>query len=68
MFQLFSRRPNEHVAHEKGMVCTSADDSDVDAILLVPSGEAIDHIDSISSVQIIDRPFAIDLPDLELHC
>ena len=66
MFQLFSRRPNEHVPHEKSMICTSADDSDIDAILLVPSGEAVYHIDAISSVQIIDSPFAIDFPDLGL--
>lgn len=67
MFQLFSRRPNEHVPHEKGMICTSADDSDIDAILLVPSGEAIYHIDAISSIQIIDCPFAINFPDLGFY-
>jgi len=49
------------------MVGTSTDDSDVDPVTLVPSCIAIDDVDSVSSVQIIDSSFSVDLPDLLKH-
>ena len=64
MFKLCSRRPNEHIPHEERMIGTSANDSDIDAILLVPSGKSIYHVDAISSIQVIDGTFSIDFPDL----
>ena len=46
------------------MVCSGADDSNIDAISLIPSSKAIDNIDSVSGVQIVDSAFPVDLPDL----
>ena len=50
MGQLFSRRPDKHVAHEQGMVGTSADNADADPVSLIPASKAIDNIDSVSGV------------------
>lgn len=62
--QLLSRRADEHVAHEEGVVGASADDADVDAVALVPSCVAVDDIDAVAGVQVVDRALAVDLPDL----
>ena len=46
------------------MVCSGADDSNIDTISLIPSSKAINNIDSVSGVQIVDSAFPVDLPDL----
>ena len=48
--QLVGRGPDEHVAHEEGMVGPRADDTHVDAIMFVPAGEAIHDVDAIPGV------------------
>ncbi len=65
MLQLFALGPNEHVTHEEGMVGACADNSDIDPILLIPAGIAVDNIDSIAGVEVVDGSFAIDLPNLK---
>ena len=49
------------------MVCTSANNTDSDSIALVPSGIAIDNIDSVPGIQVINGTLAIDPPDLKRH-
>lgn len=46
------------------MIRSGADDSDIDTVALVPSGEAINDVYSVAGVQIVDRAFSIDFPDL----
>jgi hypothetical protein len=46
------------------MVGTSADDTDVDAVALVPAGKAINDVDTIPSVEIVDCTLSVDSPDL----
>jgi hypothetical protein len=46
------------------MIGTSANDSDLDAVLLVPSCKPVDNVDTISGVEVIDSTFTIDSPDL----
>jgi hypothetical protein len=46
------------------MVGTRADDTDLDAVLLVPAGVAIDDVDAVAGVEVIDSTFAVDFPDL----
>jgi hypothetical protein len=50
------------------MVGTGADNSDTDAVPLVPASIAIDDIDSVPSVEVVDGTFSIDLPDLFDSC
>ena len=64
VLELLARRTDEHVAHEEGMVGASADDTDADTVLLVPSGVTIDDVDAVTSVEVVDSTFAVDLPDL----
>lgn len=66
MLKLLTRRADEHVSHEQGMVGTRADDTNADAVLLVPAGIAIDDVDAVTGVQVVDSSFAVDLPDLHI--
>jgi hypothetical protein len=58
---------DEHVAHEKGVVGAGANDADLDLVRLVPSCEAVDDVDAISCVEVINSSLAVDLPDLSWH-
>jgi hypothetical protein len=64
VFEFFPRRTDEHVTHEEGMVGTSADDPYVDPIALVPASIAIDYVDAVPGVEVIDGTFAVDSPYL----
>jgi len=46
------------------MIRAGADDADAYPIALVPAGKAIDDVDSVSSVEIVDCTFPVDTPDL----
>lgn len=63
--QLFPRWANQHVAHEEGVVCTSADNADADSVALVPSCVAVDDIDAVPGVEVVDCTLSVDTPDLK---
>lgn len=46
------------------MVGTRADNSDSNSVFLVPAGIAIDDVNAVSGVQVINGTFAVDSPDL----
>ena len=46
------------------MVSSGADNADADAIPLIPTGIAIDDIDAVSGVEVVDSAFSVDFPDL----
>lgn len=46
------------------MVGTGADNSDADTVALVPAGIAVDNVNSIPGIEVVDSTFPIDLPDL----
>lgn len=48
--QLFSRRPDEHVAHEEGMVGTGTDDTNADSVAFIPAGVSVNNIDTVPCV------------------
>lgn len=64
VFEVLSLRSNEHISHEESVVGTSADDSNLDPILFVPSCKAVYNVDTISGVQVINGTFSVDSPDL----
>ena len=47
------------------MVCSGTDDSNVDAVFLVPSRVSVHHINSVSGIEIVYRTFPVDFPDLK---
>ena len=47
------------------MVGTGADNANVDAVSLVPAGEAIDDVDSVAGVEVVNGTFTVDTPDLQ---
>jgi hypothetical protein len=46
------------------VVGTSAHNADIESIALVPPGKAVNDIDAISGVEVVDGAFSIDAPDL----
>jgi hypothetical protein len=46
------------------MVGTRANNTDVDAVALVPTGETIDNVDTVASVEVVDGTLTVDTPDL----
>lgn len=64
VLELLARGTDEHVAHEEGMVGAGADNADLDAVLLVPAGIAVNDVDAISGVEVVDGTLTVDLPDL----
>ena len=66
MLEIFSFRSDEHVSHEKSVVGASTHNSNLDLILLVPSRKAVDDVDPVSCIKVIDGAFSIDSPDLLL--
>lgn len=64
VLELLARGADEHVAHEESMVGAGADNTDADAVSLVPAGEAIDNVDAFPGVQVVDSTLTVDLPDL----
>lgn len=64
MDQLLRFGPDEHVPHEQRMVGTSTDNTDFDSVAFIPTSKAIDDINSVPSVQVVDGTFAVDPPNL----
>ena len=55
------RRADQHGVHEERVIRPRADDADLDAILRVPAGEAVEAIEPLARVQIVERALAVDL-------
>lgn len=46
------------------MISTGADDANIDPVSFIPTGEAIDDINSVPGIQIVDGAFSVDFPHL----
>lgn len=64
--ELLTGRADQHVAHEERMVGTGADNADLDAVLLVPTGITVNDVDAVAGVEVVDGTLAVDLPDLRM--
>src|SRR6476620_7603993 len=51
----------EHCVHEERVIRPGADDVNLDAVLLIPAGEAVETIEPLARVEIVKRALAIDL-------
>lgn len=66
MFKLFSRRADQHVAHEESVVRAGADNADAYPVALIPSGKSINDINAVPGVEVVDSTLTVDTPDLEM--
>jgi hypothetical protein len=64
VLQLLPRGPDQHVAHEEGMVRASANHSYAYPVALIPASESIDDVDAVPGVEIVDGTLTVDAPDL----
>jgi hypothetical protein len=46
--------------HEERVVGTRADDADLDAVFRVPAREAVEAVEPIARVEVVDRALAVD--------
>lgn len=65
-FQLLSRRTDQHVTHEEGMVGSGAYNADAYSVALIPTSVTVDNIDAIPSVEVVNGTLAVDTPDLSI--
>jgi len=59
-FQLIWAGRNQHVLHEKGMIGAGGDNADGNSVLLVPSRETVNDIDSFLCVEIVHGTLSIN--------
>ena len=62
--QLLLRRPDQHGVHEERVIRARADDADLDAVLRVPAGEAVEAVEPLARVEVIERALAVDVEGL----
>ena len=49
------------------MIRTRADDADLETILCIPSGEAIETVKTLMRVEVVLRPLAIDIKGMRIQ-
>lgn len=58
--QLLLGGADEHVVHEQAVVGAAGDHADLDAVGGVPPGEAVEHVQLVLGVQVVDGALAVD--------
>ena len=53
--ELFLRGTDQHVVHEERMIGASADDTNLETIFRIPTGESVDDIEMIASIEVVNR-------------
>ena len=64
LVELLAGGADKHVSHEESMVGACAHNTDGNSVALIPAGEAIDHVDAVPGVEVVDGTLAVDTPDL----
>ena len=59
--EFLARRANEHRVHEERVIRPRADDADLDAILRIPAREAVETIEPLACVEVVEGALAVDL-------
>ncbi len=59
--EFLARRADQHGVHEQGVIRPRADDADLDAVLGIPAGEAVEAIEPLARVEVVERALAVDL-------
>lgn len=67
VLELLARRADQHVVHEEGVVGTSANDSDLDAVLWLPAGKAVKDVNVLAGVEVVDGTLTVDLKGVLVH-
>jgi len=57
--EFFFSRTDQHVVHEERVIGASADNAHFDAVFRIPTGESVDDIKVIASVQVVDSASAV---------
>ena len=65
--QLLFRRPDEHRVHEQRVIGPRADHANLDAILRVPAGEAVEAVQALAGVEVVLGAFAVDRKRLRVE-
>mmetsp|Transcript_36643 Transcript_36643/g.66230 ORF Transcript_36643/g.66230 Transcript_36643/m.66230 type:complete len:201 (+) Transcript_36643:978-1580(+) len=60
VLQLLWAWADEHVVHEQSVVGPACNDADLVAVLRIPAGVAIEHVQALTSVEIINSTLTVD--------
>ncbi|KAG5459155.1 MAG: hypothetical protein BJ554DRAFT_478 [Olpidium bornovanus] len=60
VFELLLGRADEHVAHEQGVVGAGANDADLEAVRLLGAGKAVEDVETVAGVEVVDGTLAVD--------
>ena len=58
--QLLARRADQHGVHEQRVIGPRADDAHLDAVLRVPAGEAVEAVQPLARVEVVEGALAVD--------
>mgnify|MGYP003693863005 CR=1 FL=1 len=58
--EFFARRSDEHRVHEERVIGPRANDADLDAIFRIPAREAVEAIEPLARVEVVERALAVD--------
>ena len=58
--ELLLRRADEHGVHEQRVIRPRADDADFDAVFRIPAGEAVETVEPLARVEVVEGALAID--------
>ena len=59
--QLLGCGAYQHIMHKQRVIGTGTDDADLQSILRVPTGEAVQHVQLFASVEIVDGTLEVDI-------
>mmetsp|Transcript_58419 Transcript_58419/g.153834 ORF Transcript_58419/g.153834 Transcript_58419/m.153834 type:complete len:661 (+) Transcript_58419:301-2283(+) len=59
LLDLLGRGRHQHVLHEEGVVRAGRDDAHRDAVVLVPATPAVDDVEALPRVQVVDSPLPV---------
>lgn len=67
VLELLPAWADKHVPHEESVVSAGADDPDVDSVASVPAGIAVDDVDAVTGVEVVDGTFTVNDPGVVIH-
>ena len=54
------RRTDQHGVHEQRVIGPRADDAHLDAVARIPAGKAVEAIEPVARVEVVERALAVD--------
>lgn len=67
VLKFFLGGTDKHIVHEQCVIGAGADHPNLDAVLWIPSGKAVEDVDVVAGIEVIDGTFAVNLECVLVH-